>query len=642
MADPIERISEALSGRYAIERQLGEGGMATVYLAEDVKHHRKVALKVLKPELAAVVGADRFLAEIETTANLHHPHILPLHDSGEADGFLFYVMPYVDGESLRDRLDRERQLPVDEAVRIAVALAGALEHAHERGVIHRDIKPANILLQDGQPVMADFGIALAVGAAGGRPPHRDGPERGHAVLHEPRAGHRRPGHRTRQRHLRAGVRALRDAGGRAALPRGDRPGGARQDHLGDTSRRPRRCVPRCPANVDAALRKRSRSSPPIASPRRRRSPRRSPIRASGTESRRQARRRRRALEDARAVAATRLAVALGRPGRFGRSCTRAAPRPREPVRGRAPRRARHHRSSAPTSRCRPTARRSCTRAPGRRTGASQLWLRRATSSTPRRSPAPRRVQPDLLPGRHQGRLRHPRNPPTVKIASLGGSRPSRSPTEDVAGAAVTWGVGREPLLRRPRGPSAGCRPPGESRGLLATPTPRRERLPCVGPGAPQRKGRDLHRGRTSPSRHHAVRPGGGRPGHRHGHDPGAGRVRTVRGIGHLVYVTADGTLLAAPFDQDAMELTGPPVALTQGVGHRHLGSVDLAVANDGTLAYVTGGATSGLARVVWVTRDGTVTPVDSGPGLRSRASRRLRVALSPDSAPGGEDQHRGR
>jgi serine/threonine-protein kinase len=141
--------------------------MATVYLAHDLRHDRKVALKVLRPELAAVVGGERFLSEIRTTANLQHPHILPLFDSGEADGFLYYVMPYVEGESLRDKLDRERQLPVDEAIRIASAVAGALDYAHRQEVIHRDIKPANILLHDGQPLVADFGIALAVSAAGG-------------------------------------------------------------------------------------------------------------------------------------------------------------------------------------------------------------------------------------------------------------------------------------------------------------------------------------------------------------------------------------------------------------------------------------------------------------------------------------------
>jgi len=167
MSDPVARLNAALEGRYAIERELGEGGMATVYLADDLKHERKVALKVLKPELAAVVGAERFLAEIKVTANLQHPNILPLHDSGETDGFLFYVMPYVQGDTLKDRLDREHQLPVADAVHIATDVAEALDYAHRQGVIHRDIKPANVLLLEGKPVISDFGIALAVGAAGG-------------------------------------------------------------------------------------------------------------------------------------------------------------------------------------------------------------------------------------------------------------------------------------------------------------------------------------------------------------------------------------------------------------------------------------------------------------------------------------------
>ena len=164
----IDRLNAALEGRYTIERQIGEGGMATVFLALDLRHDRPVALKVLRPELAAVIGADRFLSEIRVTAALRHPNILPLFDSGKADSFLFYVMPYVEGESLRDRLDREQQLRVDDAVRIAVSVANALDHAHRKGVVHRDVKPANIMLQDGEPVVADFGIALAVDAGQAR------------------------------------------------------------------------------------------------------------------------------------------------------------------------------------------------------------------------------------------------------------------------------------------------------------------------------------------------------------------------------------------------------------------------------------------------------------------------------------------
>ena len=161
----LERLVPALAGRYTIERELGRGGMATVYLADDLKHRRKVAIKVLRPELGAVLGPDRFHREIRTAAGLNHPHIVPLYDSGEADGLLFYVMPWVRGESLRQKLARERQLPIDEAVGIVRQVASALQHSHAQGLIHRDIKPENILLHEGEAMVTDFGIALAAGAA---------------------------------------------------------------------------------------------------------------------------------------------------------------------------------------------------------------------------------------------------------------------------------------------------------------------------------------------------------------------------------------------------------------------------------------------------------------------------------------------
>jgi tRNA A-37 threonylcarbamoyl transferase component Bud32 len=167
MSELVERLRAAVAGSYSLERELGAGGMATVYLAEDLKHKRKVALKVLKPDLAAVLGAERFVQEITTTASLQHPHILPLFDSGSAGGFLYYVMPFIDGETLRTRLNRETQLGIEEAVGITTSVADALDYAHRHGVIHRDIKPENILLHDGRPMVADFGIALAVSAAAG-------------------------------------------------------------------------------------------------------------------------------------------------------------------------------------------------------------------------------------------------------------------------------------------------------------------------------------------------------------------------------------------------------------------------------------------------------------------------------------------
>ncbi len=167
MTDAIGRLTTALAGDYQIERELGSGGMATVFLAEDRKHRRPVAIKVLRPELAAAIGPERFLREIEISANLDHPHILPLYDSGAADGFLYFVMPYVEGESLRDRLNREKQLPIDQALQIAREVADALSYAHSRNVVHRDIKPENILLAGGHARVADFGIARAITAAGG-------------------------------------------------------------------------------------------------------------------------------------------------------------------------------------------------------------------------------------------------------------------------------------------------------------------------------------------------------------------------------------------------------------------------------------------------------------------------------------------
>ena len=163
----LARLEQALSDKYDIERELGRGGMATVYLAHDRKHDRAVALKVLHTELASAVGPDRFLREIKVAARLNHPHILPLHDSGEAGGFLYYVMPYVEGESLRSRLNRDHKLPLDEALRLARAVAGALDYAHRQKVVHRDIKPENIMLHEGEAMVMDFGIAKAVSVASG-------------------------------------------------------------------------------------------------------------------------------------------------------------------------------------------------------------------------------------------------------------------------------------------------------------------------------------------------------------------------------------------------------------------------------------------------------------------------------------------
>ena len=162
-----DQLQSLLADRYSVEREVGRGGMATVYLAQDRKHGRQVALKVLHPELAATLGSERFLREIQIAARLQHSHILPLYDSGQADTLLYYVMPFVEGESLRDRLNHERPLPVEEAVRIARDIAAALDYAHRHGVVHRDIKPENVMLHEGEAIVTDFGIAKAVSVAGG-------------------------------------------------------------------------------------------------------------------------------------------------------------------------------------------------------------------------------------------------------------------------------------------------------------------------------------------------------------------------------------------------------------------------------------------------------------------------------------------
>ena len=185
-----EQFQHALDGRYAVQRRIGAGGMATVFLAHDVKHDRPVALKVLNPDLGAVLGVERFLSEIRVTANLQHPHLLPLFDSGEAGGLLYYVMPYIAGQSLRDRIEREKQLPVADTLRIARGVASALDHAHRHGVIHRDLKPENILLHEGEPLVADFGIALAISRAGGNRITQTGISLGTPQLYESGAGHR--------------------------------------------------------------------------------------------------------------------------------------------------------------------------------------------------------------------------------------------------------------------------------------------------------------------------------------------------------------------------------------------------------------------------------------------------------------------
>jgi len=629
--DILVRLTAALEGRYTIIRPLGEGGMATVYLAEDVKHKRQVALKVLKPELAAVVGADRFLTEIKTTANLSHPHILPLHDSGEAGTFLFYVMPYVDGESLRDRLDRDRQLPVDEAVRIAIALAGALEHAHKRGVIHRDIKPANILMQDGQPLMADFGIALAVGAAGGARLTETGLSVGTPYYMSPEQA-------TGDQHIGPSSDTYALACVLYEMLTGEPPfpGATAQAVLGKIISGhvvPATDVrPQVPANVDAALR-------------------------CGLEK----------LAADRFPSAEAFGKALANPGfRYGNEtlvgtgggggrwktmalgATGAAlllgtVAGWALMRGSPPQPVSRFVVGLPEGHdiagifganvaLSPDGSQMVYAAKDPKDGSDRLWLRRRDQLAPVPVPGTDGAfGPAFSPDGQRVAYEVGTSSYTIRVVSLGGEPPIEVTGEDVAGGGVSWGVdgylyydGQTAINK--------VAPTGGEATRFLDPDTAKEETGLIWPQVlPNAKGMLVsvgHRPLTDVRQYDILAV-----------DMATGARKTlVRGVyavyadtGHLVYVTADGTLLAAPFDQDALEMTGPPVALAQGVGIGSFGSVDLDISSDGTLVYVTGGTTSGLARAVWVTRDGEITPVDPGwefdPGQPE-----VGVELSPDGS----------
>jgi serine/threonine-protein kinase len=633
MSDTIDgRLEAALAGRYEIERPLGEGGMATVYLAEDVKHQRKVALKVLKPELAAVVGGDRFLTEIQTTANLSHPHILPLHDSGEADSFLFYVMPYVDGESLRDRLDRERQLPVDEAVRIAIALAGALDHAHKRGVIHRDIKPANVLLQDGQPLMADFGIALAVGAAGGARLTETGLSVGTPYYMSPEQA--------------TGDQVIGPASDIYALAcvlyemlvgEPPYPGATAQAVLGKIisgeAVSATKMRPAIPANVDAAIRRGLEKlaadrfatvadfAAALADPSFRHGASTEVAEAVGAGP-----------WKARALVLAGVAAALA--AITGWSVLRPVPPP--PVSRYAIELPEGHDVAqffGNNITLSPDGTRMVYSATAADGSGQQLWLRRRDQLEPQPiggtegafspafSPSGDRVA--YVVGQGGGF--------PLRVVSLSGEPPITVLDQGSTGSSVAWGAddylyfdGSDGLLRVPVGG-------GEPETVTTVDTARAEQFHAMAQVLPDGKGLlfSIARNPAGDLEQYdlAVTEIGS----------GTHTVLTngVYGLyaasGHLVYVAGDGTLLAAPMDPGARELTGPAVALAEGVGIGAFGSADMAISDDGTLVYGVGGTAGGLATAVWVDREGEVTPIESGweydPGFPE-----VSVELSPDGS----------
>jgi serine/threonine-protein kinase len=625
MSEITGRLTTAIADRYRIERELGAGGMATVYLAHDVKHERKVALKVLRPELAAVIGAERFLAEIKVTANLQHPHILPLHDSGEADTFLYYVMPFVEGETLRDKIDREKQLGVEEALEITRSVAAALDYAHRQEVIHRDIKPENILLHDGQALVADFGIALALSHAGGARLTETGLSIGtpHYMSPEQAMGDRELDARSDVYSLGAML---------YEMLAGDPPytGSTAQAIVAKviTEKAASVTVHRdtVPAHVAASIEKalaklpadRFHSASDFAEALSK--PGMVPTVPATQAAPATVARGRRDWRLIGLAAALVVAVAAATVGWM-----RSTPPP-ESIRFRI----------AVTDHAIPVGLlgRDLALSPDGRTivfsdtvgGERQLWIKLAdradatplTGTAEGRAPA---FSPDgeWIAFQAEGRLK--------KVPRLGGSAVTLADSGADAGLqAVAWmddgniaftnstlGVG---LVGEDGGPvqnwtwvdslsMAVVSVAGQSsgKGLMMT-------LCSFGCPESHLMGLDLRSGAVYHIADEAL------------------KAWSV-GDGQVVFVRRDGGVFAAPFDPDAHEFESPPVPVLDGV-RTALADADLALSANGTLMFVPGEAQAGGAPVeaVWVARDGRVTPVDSGWGYVPASNGGL--DLSPD------------
>jgi serine/threonine-protein kinase len=623
MPELVARLQTALSDRYRLEGEIGAGGMATVYLAQDLRHSRRVAVKVLRPELAAVIGAERFLAEITLTANLQHPHILPLFDSGEADSFLFYVMPFVEGETLRARLNREKQLPVPDAVRIATEVASALDYAHRHGVVHRDIKPENILVHDGRALVADFGIALAASKASGSrmtetgmslgTPQYMSPEQAMgereitarsdvyalgAVLYEMLTGDPPFSGSTAQ----AIVARVVTESPRPLLPqRHTIPPGVERAVLTALEKLPADRYGTA-AEFAAALTDRSQTAatvPTAAPPQRVR--RRWPVStmaAFGVAALAAIAALWGWLRPAPVPPVTRLSIFL--------PATEAL-QPATQAGGRLA--------------ISPDGKQVVYTGPGE--GGPRLWLRRRDqlAAVPI-SGTESALSPFFSPdGRQVGFITRGR---TVRVVSLEGG-PPLTLTDSANTTGGAWGSDGYIYAESDSGISR-IRSTGGSMEQVFKFSRQNEigaEWPDVLPGARGLIFR-IRRAGQAPSDFDIMAmklP------------DGEARVIT-RGVyaryatsGHLLVVTADGKLLAVPFDPDKLELTGPPLALVEGIGVRAGGfGVDLALSSTGTMLYTTGGSV-GSRRAVWLSREGTATPVDSTWDPQGTINS---VALSPD------------
>ena len=627
-----ERLSSALSDRYLIERELGAGGMATVYLAQDLKHDRKVAIKVLRPELAAVIGAERFLSEIKTTANLQHPQILPLHDSGEADGFLFYVMPYVEGESLRDRLMREKQLPIPDAVRIATEVAGALDYAHRHNVIHRDIKPENILLHDGHALVADFGIALAASKAGNTrmtetgmslgTPHYMSPEQAMGereitarsdvyalgcVLYEMLTGDPPFTGSTAQAIV---ARVLTETPRSMAIQRHTIPEAVEVAVL--------TALEKLPADryASAAEFATALTSTHVVT-------RHDGQTVARVAARRPMTPRARLIRWIPSAAALLFAV-LAAWGWF-------RPAPAKPV-------VRYSMGFPAEQSIRqglvgvsiaisPDGRRMVYVGAG--TGGDQLWLRERDQLSA--TPIPGTTfanSPYFSPDGNKIAFSAGANS-DLKIVTLTGGPPITLtvPGPGAAGGG-TWGVDGYIYYDTPGGISR-IRAEGGTPELILPYDTAKGEIGFAWPEAlPNGKGLVFRTRRNLDPTDFDI--GTLDFATKERHILGRGLMARYVAPGYLIFLRNDGALLAAPFDQGKMVLTGATVPLFEGVGTKAFGAADLAVSRSGTLAYVPGTSTTetGIGEVVMVGRDGSIAPFDPPFTYNPGANRGL--SLSPD------------
>ncbi len=612
MPELLTRLQSALADRYRLDREIGAGGMATVYQAQDLRHGRPVALKVLRPELAAVIGAERFLAEIKLTANLQHPHILPLFDSGEADSYLFYVMPLVQGETLRDRLNREKQLPVADAVRIATEVASALDYAHRHDVVHRDIKPENILIHDGQALVADFGIALAASKASGArmtetgmslgTPHYMSPEQAMgereitarsdvyalgAVLYEMLTGEPPFTGNTAQAVV---ARVLTESPRPLAVQRHTIPRHVEAAVLTALEKLPADRFATAAEFADALKDKTYTSTVSLEAA--------APAAAGRASAKRRPSGAILALIATTVVATSAALWGWLRPG----------PEPPLTQFSLALRQAEALQPPQNTGGARvaisPDGRMLVYLGPG--DAGARLWLRRLDqlTATPIAG-SEGGTSPFFSPdGRKVGFIQQGTS---VRIASLDGA-PTVTLTDKANSTAGDWGEDGyvyfevDSGLARMR-PTGGAIEPVYKMSKDAVGA----EWPFVLPGG---RGLIFRQRRTGqgPADFDIMAmklPKG--PAHALAH----GVYARYSPTGHLLVVTSEGKLVATPLDPDKLELTGSPVALIEGVGVRAGGfNIDLSLSSNGTLAYTTGG-TLGSRRTFWVSRDGQAIPMDA-------------------------------